>query len=109
MESGDYNLSVTFVGYATATKSATVTSGNVTTVDIQLTPEIQNIEEVVVIGYGTAKRKDVTGAVVTINEKNFNKGIVTNPDQLIQGKTPGIMIINNTGQPRRGNNRTHTR
>ncbi|MCH5715202.1 TonB-dependent receptor plug domain-containing protein [Niabella hibiscisoli] len=37
--------------------------------------------------------------MVTISERNFNKGVMTNPDQLIQGKTPGVMVINNTGQP----------
>src|SRR5690606_19091546 len=59
----------------------------------------QGLDEVVVIGYGTARKKDLTGSMVTIQAKNFNKGLMTAPDQLIQGKTPGVMVINNTGQP----------
>jgi iron complex outermembrane receptor protein len=54
---------------------------------------------VVVIGYGTAKKKDLTGAVSSIAAKDFNKGIFSSPDQLIQGKASGVQIINNSGQP----------
>lgn len=58
-----------------------------------------NLEEVVVVGYGTARKKDLTGAVASVKEKDFNKGVITAPDQLIQGKAAGVMVINNTGQP----------
>jgi TonB-dependent starch-binding outer membrane protein SusC len=58
-----------------------------------------NMEEVVVIGYGTAKKKDLTGSVASVSNKNFNKGIYTSPDQLIQGKVSGVQIINNNGEP----------
>jgi len=57
------------------------------------------LDEVVVIGYGVAKKSDLTGSVASVNEKNFNKGLVTAPDQLIQGKIPGVQVINNSGQP----------
>ncbi|GHE23238.1 TonB-dependent receptor SusC [Sphingobacterium griseoflavum] len=89
------NLEATFIGYSL--KETAITG---TRVDIQLQPNAeQDLDEVVVVGYGTARKKDLTGAMVTIAEKNFNKGIMTSPDQLIQGKTPGVMVINNTGQP----------
>lgn len=58
-----------------------------------------NLEEVVVVGYGTARKKDLTGAVASVKEKDFNKGVITAPDQLIQGKAAGVLVINNTGQP----------
>ncbi|MFD1768716.1 SusC/RagA family TonB-linked outer membrane protein [Sphingobacterium suaedae] len=88
-------VEVSFIGYAT--KEAPIV-GN--TIRVELEPNAdQDLEEVVVIGYGTARKKDLTGAMVTISEKNFNKGLMTSPDQLIQGKTPGVMVINNTGQP----------
>ncbi|MGZ5134062.1 MAG: TonB-dependent receptor plug domain-containing protein, partial [Flavitalea sp.] len=58
-----------------------------------------NLNEVVVVGYGTARRKDVTGAIATVQAKDFNKGTYTSPDQLIQGKAAGVLVINNTGQP----------
>lgn len=58
-----------------------------------------NLNEVVVVGYGTARRKDLTGSVSTVQAKDFNKGTFTSPDQLIQGKAAGVLVINNTGQP----------
>jgi len=58
-----------------------------------------NLNEVVVVGYGTARRKDLTGSVSTVAAKDFNKGTYTSPDQLIQGKAAGVLVINNTGQP----------
>ncbi|MDQ3278143.1 MAG: SusC/RagA family TonB-linked outer membrane protein [Bacteroidota bacterium] len=72
---------------------------NRTTVPVRLTTQESNLNEVVVIGYGTARRRDLTGAVSTVNEKNFNKGVFTAPDQLIQGKVAGVQITNNSGQP----------
>jgi hypothetical protein len=57
------------------------------------------LDEVVVIGYGVARKSDLTGSVASVNEKNFNKGLVTAPDQLIQGEIPGVQVINNSGQP----------
>jgi iron complex outermembrane receptor protein len=59
----------------------------------------QNLNEVVVTGYGTARRKDLTGSTASLREKDFNKGVYTAPDQLIQGKAAGVLVINNTGQP----------
>lgn len=89
------SLEVTYIGYAL--KEVPIVGNDMT---IALEPSSdQGLEEVVVIGYGTARKKDLTGSMVTIGAKNFNKGIMTSPDQLIQGKTPGVMVINNTGQP----------
>ncbi len=64
-----------------------------------LAASFDNLSEVVVTGYGTTRRKDLTGAIATVNEKNFNKGVYTSPDQLIQGKVAGVQITNNSGQP----------
>lgn len=58
-----------------------------------------NLNEVVVTGYGTARKKDLTGSVSSVKAKDFNKGTVTSPDQLIQGKVAGLQIVNNSGQP----------
>jgi iron complex outermembrane receptor protein len=66
---------------------------------ISLTETYSNLNDVVVIGYGTARKKDLTGAVVDISEKDFNKGNFASPDQLIQGKASGVDIINNNGTP----------
>jgi iron complex outermembrane receptor protein len=53
----------------------------------------------VVIGYGTARKKDLTGSVASVQAKDFNKGISNNPDQLLTGKVAGLQIINSSGQP----------
>ncbi|MBL7730373.1 MAG: SusC/RagA family TonB-linked outer membrane protein, partial [Chitinophagaceae bacterium] len=52
-----------------------------------------------VTGYGSSKKKDLTGSVGSIKEKDFNKGVFTSPDQLMQGKISGVQVINNSGQP----------
>ena len=70
-----------------------------TTVEISLKASAAGLSEVVVIGYGTARKKDLTGATTTVQAKDFNKGTYTSPDQLIQGKAAGVLVINNTGQP----------
>lgn len=73
-----------------------------TTVAITLQPTQSNLNEVVVIGYGTARRKDVTGAVATVNAKDFNQGPIAAPDQLITNKTPGVEVTTSSGQPGSG-------
>lgn len=72
------------------------------TVDISLVSNNMALGEVVVIGYGTARRRDVTGAVTTVTAKDFQKGNITTPEQLIAGKVPGVSIISNGGQPGSG-------
>lgn len=57
------------------------------------------LDEVVVVGYGTVRKRDLTGAVTSVGTKDFNQGIVTAPDQLIQGKVAGLEITSNSGQP----------
>ena len=69
------------------------------TIDISLKASAAGLTEVVVIGYGTARKKDLTGAVTTVQAKDFNKGTYSSPDNLIQGKVAGVQIVNNSGQP----------
>lgn len=70
-----------------------------TTLDVTLAPKAAGLTEVVVIGYGTQRKKDVTGSVVTIAAKDFNQGPTTSPQQLIQGKVPGLEVTNTSGMP----------
>jgi len=70
-----------------------------TSVEILLVASPGGLSEVVVTGYGTVRKKDLTGSVASVRAKDFNKGVVTSPDQLIQGKVAGLQIINNSGQP----------
>jgi TonB-dependent starch-binding outer membrane protein SusC len=69
-----------------------------TSVTVSLVASSQSLSDVVVIGYGTAQRKDVTGSVASVKSKDFDKG-VTSPEELLIGKVAGLQIANNNGQP----------
>ena len=89
------SLTVSFVGYAKQTVD--ITGRN--TVTIALKDDAQALGDVVVVGYGTVQKSDLTGAVSTLGPKDFNKGTFTSPDQLLQGRTSGVQITQNSGQP----------
>ncbi|WP_291908659.1 SusC/RagA family TonB-linked outer membrane protein [Chitinophaga sp. CB10] len=88
-------LVISFVGY----KTQEVSTAGKTSANITLQPESSTLSDVVVVGYGTTRKKDLTGAVASIKAAEFNRGITTAPDQLIQGKVSGLMILNNSGAP----------
>jgi len=88
-------LAVTYIGYTNQTINIPASNN----VSISMTGSSQNLNEVVVIGYGTARKKDLTGAVASVKAKDFNQGTIAAPDQLLQGKVPGLEITNNSGQP----------
>ena len=88
-------LVITYVGYTS--QEVNIPSSN--DVSITLQPASSTLTDVVVIGYGTARKKDLTGSVASVQAKDFNKGIVTSADQLIQGKVPGVQVVNNSGAP----------
>lgn len=71
-------------------------------IDLAMMANISSLEEVVVIGYGTRTKKDLTGSVTSISEKDFNKGVITTPEQLISGKVAGVSITPNDGAPGSG-------
>jgi len=91
-------LTVTSVGYT----NLDVDIQGRSTVDVPLVATNSNLNEVVVIGYGTARKKDLTGAVSTIASKNFNQGAINAPDQLLQSKIAGVLVTTNSGEPGAG-------
>ncbi len=93
--SGVATLVFSSVGYT----SQEVDISGKSNVDVVLVISNAQLGEVVVTGYGTARRKDVTGSISSIRAKDFNQGIITAPDQLIQGKAAGVQVINNSGAP----------
>ncbi|WP_295121003.1 carboxypeptidase-like regulatory domain-containing protein, partial [uncultured Chitinophaga sp.] len=88
-------LLISFLGYAA--QEVDITSS--TNVTVTLLQDNTTLTDVVVVGYGTTRKKDLTGAVTSLKTKDFNRGIVSAPDQLIQGKVSGLMIVNNSGAP----------
>lgn len=73
-----------------------------TSIDITLQPDIRQLEDIVVVGYGTQERKEITSAVSSINEERFNQGNVSDPAQLLEGKVPGLTASNRGGNPNSG-------
>jgi len=69
------------------------------TLDVSMEQDVQSLEEVVVIGYGTQEKKDVTGAIATVDQKDFEAQPVTRFDQILQGRTPGVNVTNSSGAP----------
>lgn len=90
-------LVVTYVGYQSATVD--ITPGAMT---IALKPNAEVLDEVVVIGYGVRKKDDLTGSVSTISEKDFNQGMISSPEELVNGKIAGVQIVNGGGSPTSG-------
>ena len=88
-------LQVSYLGYQTQE----VRVGNKTTINVVLKPDEKMLNEVVVVGYGQMKRADVTGSVVSINEKAVERSVPTSIDQVLQGRAAGVQIQANSGTP----------
>ena len=91
-------LVISYVGYATQELKV---SGN-NAGSISLVQTNQQLNEVVVVGYGSARKKDLTGAVAVVTSKDFQKGQISTPEQLIAGKVAGVSITSNGGGPGSG-------
>lgn len=87
-------LEFSYTGYT----SQTITIEASNTIDVALTAG-ETLDEIVVTGYSAVRKRDLTGSVASLDEKDFNQGVIVAPDQLIQGRTPGVQIVNNSGQP----------
>lgn len=87
-------LHVVYVGYNPITVDITSDVINLT-----MKPNAEVLDEVVVIGYGVQKKEDLTGSVASISEKDFNKGVISTPEELINGKIAGVQITNSGGSP----------
>lgn len=88
-------LVVSFIGFKT--QEVKVTSAG--PLKIKLLDDTELLQEVVVIGYGTVKKEDLTGAVTAIKTDDINRGSITNPQELIQGKVSGVFVQPPSGQP----------
>ena len=103
---GKYSLSVpdgvtlvfSYVGYI----SQEVVLGNQSTIDLQLQPDVSQLEELVVVGYGRLEERDITGSVASIISKDFNRGVISSPEELFQGRAPGVQVITSSGEPGAG-------
>ena len=99
---GTFVLIVRATGFVTYNQEIIVSSGTVLNQNIILSKEAKEYDEVVVIGYGTTRTKDLTGAATVITEKNFLQGSLATPEQLIMGKVAGLKVTSNDGAPGSG-------
>ncbi|HVX50665.1 MAG TPA: TonB-dependent receptor plug domain-containing protein, partial [Chitinophagaceae bacterium] len=95
--SGTAALIFSYVGYAT--QEVPVGTGPIS---VSLVQTSTSLNDVVVVGYGSVRKKDLTGSIATVSEKDFQKGAISTPEQLISGKVAGVSIISNGGQPGSG-------
>ncbi len=103
---GEYSLTVnqgatlvySFIGYTTRELAV----GTSRVINVVLEPELTELEELVVIGYGTQRKSDRTGAVVNVQAEDMNKGVLTDPIQGMQGKAAGVLITKKGGDPNSG-------
>ena len=94
LKNGDTIL-FTFLGF----KEKAITFNGQNNVNVVMQEESAKLDEVVVVGYGSVKKKDATGSVDLITSKEFNKGPVVSVDQLLVGKSPGVRITTSGGAP----------
>lgn len=100
IRTGNVSVTVTFIGYEEQEKLVNLAEAAI--VNFQLNPMSSSLTEVVVIGYGTQRRQDLTGSVTSVGPKDFNRGVVGSADQLLVGKVPGLTIARNGGDPTGG-------
>ncbi|UII19217.1 SusC/RagA family TonB-linked outer membrane protein [Fulvivirga ligni] len=91
----DAVLILSYVGYSTQEVAVNGRSY----LDIKLSTDVTQLSEVVVVGYGTQKKEDVTGSVTAISTKDFNKGAIASPQDLIKGRISGVQVTNAGGAP----------
>ncbi len=94
---GTKQITVSYIGYIAKTVQL---NGDV--INITLDSNDKQLGEVVVVGYGTARKSDLTGSVATVSAKDFNKGSISSPEQLINGKVSGVQIMSNSGSASAG-------
>ncbi|MEJ0101711.1 MAG: TonB-dependent receptor plug domain-containing protein [Bacteroidota bacterium] len=89
-----FTLQISIVGYKTIESEVTSSP-----IQIELEQDIQALSDVVVVGYGTQKRKDLTGSVTSLSAKDFNTGNITSVDNLIAGRAAGVQVTQTSGEP----------
>ena len=96
---GPQRIRVTRIGYGAQEAPVTVIAGGTATLDFTVVAVAATLSEVVVTGYGSQRREAITGSVSTIEADAANVGVITNPNQLIQGRATGVAIVTNNGEP----------
>ena len=95
LQAGDTHLIYSFIGY----KANTQEIGSRSVIDVVMEPDVEQLEEIVVVGYGVQRKSDVTGAVASVRGSDLTKIPAANPMQALQGKVAGLQVSSGSGQP----------
>lgn len=95
VSSTNATLVVSYIGYLTQE----VKLAGRTNLTVTLADDTQTLDEVVVVGYGTSRKVDITGSVASISEEQLHQGVAANADQMLAGKIPGVQVTSNSGAP----------
>lgn len=96
-EPGEITLVFSFIGYAKQEKSLTVKAGETKRVNVTMQPDKNQLDEVIVVGYGVQRKRDVTGSIVSLNSKDITDMPSPSFETAIQGKAPGVQVITGSG------------
>ncbi len=91
-------LTFSYLGF----KTQVIPTDGKSRIDVILAPDAEMLGDAVVVGYGTTRKKDLTGSVSSVSSKDFNNGLVSSPEQLINGKVAGVQIMSSSGSPTAG-------
>jgi iron complex outermembrane receptor protein len=95
-----YNLEFSYIGFEKQSLSNfLLTEANAGSITVSLKEAAANLGEVVVVGYGSSVKKDITGSIKSLKSAEFNQGIINSPEQLLQGKVSGVNVTSATGEP----------
>ena len=98
VKDGNAVVEISFIGYKTVQLVASSTE----LARVTLEEDVMGLDEVVVIGYGSVKKNDMTGSVIAVKAEEINRGALTSPQELLRGKVPGVNIVSGNGAPGAG-------
>lgn len=99
---GVHRVRAALIGYAAQQQTVEVSAGATATAQFALQPEAVLLEEVVAVGYGTQRREAITGSIATLNADQANVGVISNANEMIQGRLTGVEITPTNGEPGAG-------
>ncbi len=99
VSAGSHEVRATRIGFAAQARTVTVSAGGTVNADFSLMPQAAVLTEMVVTGYGSQRRESITGSVATVDAEAANVGVITNANQMLQGRVAGLQMTTNNGEP----------
>lgn len=97
LSAGTYSLSFEMLGYEEKVVAVDVTAGNTSTLNVQLNPSLNQLDEIVIVGYGVQRREDLTGSIVSLDSRDLTDMPTPSFETAIQGKAPGVQVVTGSG------------